>query len=32
VVPVVDIAGGRVTVVLPDEIIVQPQPGDEDAA
>lgn len=32
VVPVVDIAGGQVTVVLPDEIIVQPQPGDEDAA
>lgn len=32
VVPVVDVAGGRVTVVLPDEIIVQPQPGDEDAA
>lgn len=32
VVPVVDVAGGRVTVVVPDEIIVQPQPGDEDAA
>lgn len=32
IVPVVDVAGGRVTVVLPDEIIVQPQPGDEDAA
>ncbi|MEO3473439.1 ribosome maturation factor RimM [Roseomonas sp. CAU 1739] len=31
-VPVVDIAGGRVTVVPPDEIIVQPQPGEEDAA
>jgi 16S rRNA processing protein RimM len=32
VVPVVDIAGGRVTVVPPDEIIVAPQPGEEDAA
>mgnify|MGYP005841921937 CR=1 FL=1 len=32
VVPVVDIAGGRVTVVPPDEIIVTPQPGQEDAA
>jgi 16S rRNA processing protein RimM len=32
VVPVVDLAGGRVTVVPPDEIIVQPRPGDEDAA
>ena len=32
VVPVVDIARGQVTVVPPDEIIVQPQPGDEDAA
>jgi hypothetical protein len=31
-VPVVDLAGGRVTVVPPDEIIVQPRPGDEDAA
>lgn len=28
VVPVVDVAGGRVTVVPPEEIIVQPQPGD----
>ena len=32
VVPVVDIAGGRVTVVPPGEIIVQPQPGEDDAA
>lgn len=32
VVPVVDIAGGRVTVVLPGEIVVTPQPGAEDAA
>lgn len=32
VVPVVDIAGGRVTVVPPDEIIVTPHPGEEDAA
>ena len=32
VVPVVDIAGGRLVVVLPDEIVVQPQPGEEDAA
>lgn len=32
IVPVVDIAGGRVTVVLPGEIIVQPQPGEDDAA
>ena len=37
VVPVVDIAGGRLVVVLPDEVMVQPQPGDasgdaEDAA
>jgi 16S rRNA processing protein RimM len=31
VVPVVDVAGGSVTVVLPGEIIVQPQAG-EDAA
>jgi 16S rRNA processing protein RimM len=31
VVPVVDVAGGRVVVVPPDEIVVQPQPG-EDAA
>ena len=31
IVPVVDVAGGRVTVVPPGEIIVQPQPG-EDAA
>nr|WP_245217220.1 ribosome maturation factor RimM [Neoroseomonas nitratireducens] len=30
-VPVVDIAGGRVTVALPDEVIVAPQKG-EDAA
>ena len=29
VVPMVDIAGGRVTVVPPDEIIVQPQPGED---
>ena len=32
IVPVVDVAGGRVTVVLPGEIIVQPQPGEDDAA
>jgi len=32
VVPVVDIAGGRVTVVPPGEIIVAPQKGEEDAA
>jgi 16S rRNA processing protein RimM len=37
VVPVVDIAGGRLVVALPDEIVVQPQAGDasgegEDAA
>lgn len=32
VVPVVDIAGGQVTVLLPDEIIVQPQPGEGGAA
>ena len=33
VVPVVDIAGGRLVVVLPEEVVVQPQPGDaEDAA
>lgn len=31
VVPVVDVAGGVVTVVLPGEIVVTPQPG-EDAA
>jgi 16S rRNA processing protein RimM len=27
-VPVVDIEGGRVTVVVPDEIVVAPQPED----
>lgn len=32
VVPVVDIVGGRVTVVPPGEIVVTPQPGEEDAA
>jgi 16S rRNA processing protein RimM len=32
VVPVVDIASGRVTVVPPGEIIVAPQPGEEHAA
>lgn len=32
VVPVVDIAGGRVTVVPPGEIIAAPPPGEEDAA
>jgi len=33
VVPVVDIAGGRLVVVLPDEVVVQPQAGEgEDAA
>src|SRR5918994_172207 len=32
-VPVVDIAGGRVVVVPPEEVVVPPQPGDaEDAA
>ena len=30
-VPVVDIAGGRLVVELPDEIIVQPAPGEEAA-
>jgi len=33
VVPVVDIAGGRLVVALPDEVVVQPQAGEgEDAA
>lgn len=32
VAPVVDIAGGRVTVVPPDEILVRPQANEEDAA
>jgi 16S rRNA processing protein RimM len=32
VVPVIDLAGGRVVVVVPDEIVVPPQPGEEDAA
>lgn len=32
VVPVVDVPAGRVTVVPPGEIIVQPQPGEDDAA
>jgi 16S rRNA processing protein RimM len=32
VVPVVDIAAGRVTVVPPGEILVRPEPGQEDAA
>jgi len=32
VVPVVDIAGGRVTVVPPEEILVRPQANEEDAA
>lgn len=32
VVPVVDIAGGRVTVVPPGEILVAPQAGEGDAA
>jgi 16S rRNA processing protein RimM len=32
VVPVVDIAGGRVTVVPPAEIVIAPEPGQEDAA
>jgi 16S rRNA processing protein RimM len=31
-VPVVDVAGGRVTVVPPPEVTVAPQPGEEDAA
>lgn len=32
VVPVVDIAGGRVTVVPPGEVLVRPQHGEEHAA
>ncbi|WP_232478792.1 ribosome maturation factor RimM [Roseomonas rosulenta] len=32
VVPLVDIAGGRVTVVPPGEILVRPEPGEEHAA
>jgi len=28
VVPVVDVAGGRIEVALPDEVIVQPEPGE----
>ena len=32
VVPVVDVAGGTVTVVPPGEIVVAPQPGEEHAA
>lgn len=32
VVPVVDVAGGRVTVVPPGEILVAPQPGEGHAA
>ncbi|MDO9709110.1 ribosome maturation factor RimM [Paracraurococcus lichenis] len=32
VVPVVDIAGGRLVVSLPEEVTVPPQPGEEDAA
>jgi 16S rRNA processing protein RimM len=31
-VPVVDIAGGRVVVTLPEEVVVPPQPGEEHAA
>ncbi|MBR0642434.1 ribosome maturation factor RimM [Plastoroseomonas hellenica] len=31
VVPVVDIAAGRLTVILPEEIVVPPQPGEEAA-
>ncbi|WP_240046546.1 ribosome maturation factor RimM [Paracraurococcus ruber] len=31
-VPVVDIAGGRVVVALPDEVEVPPRPGEEEAA
>ena len=31
-VPVVDLAGGRLVCVPPEEIIVPPQPGEEDAA
>ena len=30
-VPVIDIAGGRITVVLPPEVVVDPQPETEDA-
>jgi 16S rRNA processing protein RimM len=32
VVPVVDVAGGRVTVLPPGEIVAAPQPGEGDAA
>ena len=31
-VPVIDLQAGRVVVIPPDEIIVKPQPGEEDAA
>ncbi len=31
-VPVVDVAGGRVVVVPPPEVVVEPQPGEEEAA
>jgi len=31
-VPVVDVAGGRVVVVALPEVVVEPQPGEEDAA
>jgi 16S rRNA processing protein RimM len=31
-VPQVDIASGHVVVVLPEEVVVPPQPGEEDAA
>lgn len=32
VVPVVDIAGGRLTVVPPEEVVVPPRPGEDAAA
>lgn len=31
-VPVVDLAAGRCTIVPPEEVVVPPQPGEEDAA
>ena len=32
VVPVVDLTARRVVVALPDEVVVPPQPGEEQAA
>ena len=31
-VPVIDLRAGRVVVIPPDEIVVRPEPGAEDAA